>query len=113
MGEPLVAGAKLRVGDVLRTGSDGSATARFAGGTRLIAVPDSAIALTRLLAMGRPGIPDISMRLLEGTSELRVPPTSAPMRRVEVRTPVVNLGVRGTEWAWRDDRCVRAARVGE
>jgi hypothetical protein len=61
MGEPLVAGAKLRVGDVLRTGSDGLATARFADGTRLIAVPDSAIALTRLLetigAYGRPGPP--------------------------------------------------------
>ncbi|MET0349154.1 MAG: FecR domain-containing protein, partial [Rhizobacter sp.] len=47
---------------------------------------------------GRPAVPDISVQLIEGTSELRVPPTSAPTRRFEVRTPAVNLGVRGTEF---------------
>ncbi|KQW01314.1 FecR domain-containing protein [Rhizobacter sp. Root1221] len=109
--EPLVAGVTLRAGDVLRTGSDGSATVRFADGTRLIVVPDSAIALTHLLAMGKPGIPDISMRLLEGTSELRVPPTSAPTRRVEVRTPAVNLGVRGTEFRAGFDPAEQRSRL--
>jgi len=95
---PLAAGATLRAGDLLRTGAEASATVRFADGSRLMVVPGTTLKVGRLLSIGRPAVPDISVQLIEGTSELRVPPTSAPTRRFEVRTPAVNLGVRGTEF---------------
>lgn len=95
---PLAAGTVLRTGDLLRTGADASATVRFADGSRLMVVPGTTLKVGRLLSIGRPAVPDISVQLIEGTSELRVPPTSAPTRRFEVRTPAVNLGVRGTEF---------------
>jgi len=95
---PLAAGTALRTGDLLRTGADASATVRFADGSRLMVVPGTTLKVGRLLSIGKPAVPDISVQLIEGTSELRVPPTSAPTRRFEVRTPAVNLGVRGTEF---------------
>ena len=84
---PLAPGTALRAGDLLRTGAEGSATVRFADGSRLMVVPSTALKVGRLLSIGRPGVPDLSLQLIRGTSEWRggpprsVPPSCPPPRR--------------------------------
>jgi hypothetical protein len=96
--EPLRAGAELRAGDVVRTGAQSSLTLRFVDGSRMLLAPDSQVAIERLLVYGRSGLPLMQLNLQQGRSEHRV--TRRPQRPAiyEVRTPSLNLGVRGTEF---------------
>jgi hypothetical protein len=96
--EPLRTGAELRAGDVVRTGAQSSLTLRFVDGSRMLLAPDSQVAIERLLVYGRSGLPLMQLSLQQGRSEHRV--TRHPQRPAiyEVRTPSLNLGVRGTEF---------------
>lgn len=93
--QPLAAGATLHARDVLHTGPEATVTLRLADGSRLLVTPGSDLTLARLLRVGRDGIPATRLGLDRGRTEIQVAPANA-MRSLEVRTPAVNLGVRGT-----------------
>ncbi len=95
---PLASGENLAGGDVVRTGAQSSTTLRFADGARVLVRPDSELKIERL-TQSRAGA-STTLRLERGSADSVVPPAqgaSAPSR-YEMRTPQVNLGVRGTEF---------------
>jgi len=95
---PLTSGTELRSGDILRTGEQGSLTLRFVDGSRLLLAPRSEVALEQLLVYGRSAIPAMQLRLNKGSADSKV--QKAPQRPpdYELKTPSLNLGVRGTEF---------------
>jgi hypothetical protein len=94
------------------TGTQSSASLRFADGTRLQLVPGTQVALDRHVRLGASGGVETRLRLIGGGAEAQVPRT-APAARFELRTPVVNLGVRGTEFRGRVDGERTLAEVTE
>jgi len=96
--EALVAGATLQGGDRIKTGAQSSASLRFADGSRLLIPPDSDVALEQLLVLGRGAIPAVRIGVQQGGADSRVTPNAQRVPLYEVRTPHVNLGVRGTEF---------------
>lgn len=96
--EALLAGATLQSGDRIRTGSQSSASLRFADGSRLLIPPESDITLEQLLVLGRGAIPAVRIGVQQGGADSRVAPNAQRVPLYEVRTPHVNLGVRGTEF---------------
>ncbi len=89
-------------GDRLLVGADSSLTLALHEGSRIVVTADSEIVIVHLLALGKARVPSVQLRVDRGNAELRVPPTGEP-RRFEIRTPAVNLGVRGTEFRARVD----------
>lgn len=108
---PVQAGESLRTGDVLRTGAGASLTLRFADGSRLLARPDSEVRLERLLVLGRSGLADTRLQLERGSVDSIVVPQKGRSGGYEIRTPTVNLGVRGTEFRAQADPQQAASRV--
>lgn len=104
-------GESLRAGDRLRTGADASLTLRFADGSRLLATPDSEFSLERLLVLGRSGVVDTRLRLERGSVDSIVVPQPGGRSGYEIRTPTVNLGVRGTAFRAHADAAAAASRV--
>ncbi len=96
--EPLAAGSALRSGDRIRTGPQASASLRFADGSRLLVPPDSDVTLDQLLVLGREALPAVRLELNQGGVDSRVAPNAQRVPLYELRTPHVNLGVRGTEF---------------
>lgn len=96
--EALAAGASLQSGDVLRTGVQSSASLRFADGSRLLIPPESEVTLEQLMVLGRGAIPAVRLGLAKGGADSRVAPNAQRVPLYELRTPHVNLGVRGTEF---------------
>ena len=96
--EALAAGATLLSGDRIRTGAQASASLRFADGSRLLIPPESEVALEQLLVLGRGAIPAVRLSLAKGGADNRVAPNAQRVPLYELRTPHVNLGVRGTEF---------------
>lgn len=96
--EALAAGATLLSGDRIKTGAQASASLRFADGSRLLIPPESEVTLEQLLVLGRGGIPAVRLDLAKGGVDNRVVPNAQRMPLYELRTPHVNLGVRGTEF---------------
>jgi hypothetical protein len=95
---PLAAGQNLADGDVVRTGTQSSATLRFGGGARVLVRPDSELKVERL-TQSRAG-PSTTLKLERGSADSAVPPAPAGSTpsRYEMRTPQTHLGVRGTEF---------------
>lgn len=96
--EPLAAGATLQSGDRIRTGPQSSASLRFADGSRLLIPADSDVTLDQLLVLGRSAIPAVRIDVQQGGADSRVTPNAQRVPLYDVRTPHVNLGVRGTEF---------------
>jgi hypothetical protein len=98
--QALVGGQVLASGDVVRTGAQSSAVLRFADGTRVMMRPDSLLKIERSVRLGDSEVVDTQLRLESGSVDSRVPPSKDPQRspRFEIRTPLANLGVRGTEF---------------
>jgi hypothetical protein len=99
---PLAAAAQLRAGDVVSTGAQSSASLRFADGSRALLGPGGRLRVERLVRRGANGGVDTLLRLDSGAMETRVQP-ARPSPRFELRTPVANLGVRGTDFRARLD----------
>lgn len=96
--QPLALGAQLRSSDVLRTGEQASVSVRFADGSRLLVPPGSEVQLESLLVLGRAALPAVVLRVQQGGAENQVVPNPQRPPKYEVRTPKLNLGVRGTEF---------------
>ena len=101
----LAGGDKLQVGDTVVTGAQSSAAVRLGDGTRVLVRPGSRLRIERHVQLGPVGHPrapiDSALRLQEGSADTRVPTGGAVKPRLEMRTPVANLGVRGTEFRTR------------
>jgi hypothetical protein len=97
----LAGGENLAVGDVLRTGPQSSAVLRFADGSRVLLRPDSVLRIERTVRLGASPVIDSRVRLESGSVDTQVAPQKRP--RFEVRTPMANLGVRGTEFRTHTD----------
>jgi hypothetical protein len=100
----LPAGATVSSGDVLITGAQSSLTLQMADGSRLLLRPDSRLRLEALGTLGSSGLGSTGVQLDYGSTDTLVTPAPAPvLRRYQLRTPVANLGVRGTEFRTRTD----------
>lgn len=98
----LRAGDPVRSGDLLRTDTRSTLTLALHDGSRLVVWASSRVRLRHLLAIGEFGVPFVKFGIEQGDAEMRVAPAS-PLRRFEVDTPAINLGVRGTEFRTRVD----------
>jgi len=96
--EALATGAALQSGDRVRTGKQASVSLRFADGSRLLIPPESEVTLEQLLVLGRGAIPAVRLGVTQGGADSRVKPNAQRVPLYELRTPHVNLGVRGTEF---------------
>ncbi len=92
------AGASLQAGDQIRTGSDSNLTLRFADGSRLMVMANSRLTLATMAAYGKSGVTDTRTRLQSGQVETQVTPLRGPAARYEIITPVIAVGVRGTDF---------------
>ncbi len=99
----LVGGMTVRSGDLVRTGRQSSASLRAPDGTRVVLREDSALTLLRHARVGASALQDTELRLDKGAADTVVAPPAAggPPPRLQIRTPVVNLGVRGTSFRTR------------
>ena len=99
---PLAAAAQLLAGDVVSTGARSSMSMRFADGSRALLGANGRLRVERQVRLGASGTLDTRLRLETGAVETRVQPAK-PAPRFELRTPVANLGVRGTDFRARLD----------
>ena len=95
---PLALGDRLWPGDQIETGPSASATLRFVDGSRLLLTPGSSLRIDQagLHADSQSVVTRLGVQ--RGSAETRVNPQAAERRRFEISTPIVNLGVRGTEF---------------
>ncbi|MBK9134508.1 MAG: FecR domain-containing protein [Betaproteobacteria bacterium] len=130
--QPLSGNTPVAVGDVVTTGAQSSVSLRFADSSRTQIGPNSRLVVDRHARLGASGVVDTRLKLDAGGAEVQVPapppataaprteargaarppasaaaappmPPARPAPRFELRTPVVNLGVRGTEFRGRVD----------
>ncbi|MFZ5547790.1 MAG: FecR domain-containing protein [Pseudomonadota bacterium] len=101
----LSGGERLRRGDRLRSGAQSSATLRFADGARLLLRPDTVLVIDKTVRLGPGGPVHSELGLDSGAADTQVPPVAPPARapHFRIRTPVANLGVRGTEFRTHTD----------
>lgn len=111
---PLTPTAALQEGDVVETGAQSSLSIRFVDGALTLVGPASRLQVARHrrlphaggAAASRPDA-DTRLQLQQGAAEAEVPvpgsPGEARPPRFELRTPVVNFGVRGTRFRARVD----------
>lgn len=110
--QPLVSATALKAGDVVGTGDQSSLVLRFADGTRTQLGPNGRLRLDSHARLGRSSTVRTQLRLDAGGTETQVPPQrTAP--RFELRTPAVNLGVRGTDFRARVDAARTLVEVEE
>lgn len=98
---PAMAGMKLRGADAISTGAQSSVLLRFADGTQVLLSEQSRVSLLRVMQLRGTGSHVTTLELLDGAAETLTPP--GPRQRFEIRTPVLDLGVRGTEFRARFD----------
>ncbi|MGB5562701.1 MAG: FecR domain-containing protein [Sedimenticolaceae bacterium] len=91
-------GLIIRLGDVLKTGEDSSATVIFADGTKLTLRSASEMRFDHLSAHGKTGMVDSRLHLIDGRMDTRVKPAVGPGSRFEIQTPSAISAVRGTEY---------------
>lgn len=109
----LALGQELRAGDRLSTGAQGAVSLRFVDGSRLLISPGSRLGIEELLVHGRSAIPVMRLKLEAGSVENKVQPNPAQAPRYEIRSPSLNLGVRGTEFRVQADAASSRAQVIE
>lgn len=105
---PLDTSPQMRPGDTLLTALDASALLRFADGSQLRVSPGSRLTLEQALVLRGNQQNLTTLQLQQGGVESQV--RSAPPRpRFEIRSPVLNLGARGTEFRARFDGATQRA----
>ncbi|MBV6274119.1 FecR domain-containing protein [Alcaligenaceae bacterium CGII-47] len=87
---------QLSEGDVVNTGTTGSATLQLSDDSLLSVLPDSSLTIQRLQTFQGTGLTDSMFNMQSGSLESEVAPDKAGVGRFEIRTPVTITGVRGT-----------------
>jgi hypothetical protein len=95
---PLTTGTQLRIGEMIATGAHSSATLRFADQSRLMIAPNSRVLLTHMLRDRQSGQVATALTLEAGSVESLVQRGEKVDARYEVKTPTLNLAVRGTRF---------------
>lgn len=103
-------GAVLRPLDRLQTGPEATVTLELADGSKVRLAADSRLTLRELLILQGSGAAVSALDLHEGRAESQIR-TLAPRPRFEIRTPVMNLGVRGTDFRGHADGARGQARA--
>jgi hypothetical protein len=98
--QPLASAATLREGDVVSTGPQSSVSLRFVDGSTALLGPQGRLQVLRHTRLAPGGPADTRLQLERGAVESQVVPNK-PAPRFELRTPVANLGVRGTDFRGR------------
>ena len=98
--QPLASGDVLQPGDRVNTGARASAVIAFEDGTRVLLRPDSQLLVERITRVqpAGPGRTELQLESGSADTQVPVPEGKTPRSRVRLRTPVVNLGVRGTDF---------------
>jgi len=99
----LAVGANLRAGDQIRTGAQSTLTLKFIDGSRLLVSPDSKLSIESLLIFGKTRMTETRLQVEAGGIDSHVAQQQGTASRYEVRTPSLNLGVRGTDFQVRVD----------
>ena len=99
----LSSGDKLTMGDTIQTGARSTLTIRFADDSRMLVTENSKITLASLVNYGKTGMADTKVQVHSGGTDSQVTPQKGPGAKYEVKTPVVNLAVRGTGFRIRVD----------
>lgn len=109
------AGMRLSDGDRLVSDAQSSASLRFVDGTRSLLRPGSRLELMQLRQQRQGGRSRLQLQI--GALDAESPPAARPLAapRFELRTPVANLGVRGTRWrgSFQADRLALEVLKGE
>ncbi len=107
---PLAIGDTVQARDTIRTAVDASVSLRLADKSRVLITPGSELRIVNLLQLGRAAIPKVELQIDSGSAEIEVAP-AVPGRAFDIRTPAVNLGVRGTDFRAHFDPTGKVARV--
>ena len=96
---PARPGDALSMGSRLRTGADSAMTLRFADGSQVVVTPQTEVTLEQMMSFpATGGFATTRLNLLRGAVESQVTPAREAQRSYEITTPVVTLGVRGTQF---------------
>ncbi len=91
-------GETLLAGDLLQTEKDGAVVLKFVDGSKLLVLKDSALKLNRLGSFPKTGMATTELYLERGRVESQVQKFTGAASRYEIRTPMAQLGVRGTDF---------------
>ena len=103
-------GASLHKGDKIRTGKDSNITLRFADGSRLMVMENSQLMLDTMTVYGKSDVMNTRVRLQKGQVETQVAPLKGPAAHYEIITPVIAVGVRGTDFRVSADADAKVSR---
>lgn len=92
----LAKGDRLSGGDIVRTGNDSSISILFADGSQLLLAENSRIVLQQMLYSESEQVAETVIQVNAGNAENRVAKQNGFGARYEVRTPAMQLAVRGT-----------------
>lgn len=96
---PARTGDALSMGSRLRTGADSAMTLRFMDGSQVVVTPQTEVTLEQMLTFpATGGFGTTRLNLQRGAVESQVVPAREAQRSYEITTPVVTLGVRGTQF---------------
>jgi hypothetical protein len=96
--KPLAVGTLLNTGDIIRTDANSSLSVRFIDGSQALLLKDSTLKLDNLTAYPNTGMANTQLKLETGRVETQVKPLKGAAARYEIRTPMAQLGVRGTDF---------------
>ena len=97
-GKPLAVGDSVLTGDVVKTAKDGSLVLKFIDGSKALLLKDSELKFDRLGTYPKTGMAATELHLQRGRVESNVQPLKGAASRYEIRTPMAQLGVRGTDF---------------
>jgi hypothetical protein len=106
----LAAGDTLRVGDTIVSHADASVSLRFVDGSRLLLTPGTQVTLAEMLRLGKTGMAQSLIELHRGSLENNVTMQRRPAARYEVKSRILNLAVRGTDFRASVDEARQASR---
>ncbi len=96
---PVSPGGKLEEGTALQVGPESFVTVKLADGTVVRVQAQSELQLRQLRRRGRAGSVQSVLEMHKGGVESTVPPSTEPLRRFEIRTPLAVTSVRGTHFS--------------
>ena len=97
----LALGDAIRTGDLLLTDDGANLTLKLTDASRVLVAGGSRVQMEELISFGRSGVIGTKLNVEKGEVDSRVNPKGTPGTRYDVRSPVLNLGVRGTEFRVR------------
>lgn len=94
----LAVGDSLMPGDIVQTAKDGSLVMQFIDGSKALLLKESELKLDRLASYPKTGMVATELLLQRGRVESKVQTLKGAAARYEIRTPMAQLGVRGTDF---------------